>query len=144
MSKNSETLHRVAATFQADRDPSQDAIIGWLNTLAKNDRGQLHRSVLKYHLTQALLQYIPNAAIRASGAPSLMLAPATSVGLVPAPRPPVSASTDGIPVLTESLAPERAVEAVATAPSEMAAPVKLGGGLLRSKLKNSMGTPKSS
>lgn len=133
MSKNSETLHRVAATFQAERDPSQDAIINWLNTLAKNERGQLHRSVLKYHLTQALLQYIPRAATASSGSQAVAPAPKAQA-LAP------HAKADGIPVLTDHVE-TAAPQAVATAPVEPVAP-KIGGGL-RAKLAASMGQPKT-
>ncbi len=48
---------RVAAAFQPGKDPQQDKIIEWLSNLPKDSRGGVKRSVMKYHLTRALLLY---------------------------------------------------------------------------------------
>ena len=49
---------RIAATFQGGRDPDQDQIVAWLKTLPVCDKGSVERSVMKYHITRALLMYI--------------------------------------------------------------------------------------
>jgi hypothetical protein len=138
MSKNSDTMHRVAATFQAGRDPSQDAIINWLNTLAKNERSQLHRSVLKYHLTQALLMYIPQAAM-STGSRALPVTP-----VVPSLHPGIAIVSDSTFIALE--ATPRPLLAGGSSSSveshESSNLPKSGGGVLRSRLKMSMGTPK--
>lgn len=153
MAKNSETLHRVAATFQGGRDPDQDAVIQWLGTLPKDEKGQLRRSVLKYHLQRALLHYInsglansqsvgvvPSAQSMPAPAsrPAVQVAPpAVPVFAAPATSVPVTAVAanidhDNIPTLTETVIPAPAP--AATAPVEG----KKSGGLLRSRIKNSM------
>ncbi len=52
------TNHRLAAAFQEGKDPQQEAVIQWLHSLPKDARGGVKRSVMKYHLTRALLMYI--------------------------------------------------------------------------------------
>ena len=53
---------RIAAAFQAEKDPQQDAVIAWLGSLPKDSRGGVKRSVMKYHLTRALLLYTQSGA----------------------------------------------------------------------------------
>lgn len=159
MAKNSDTLHRVAATFQGGRDPDQDAVIQWLGTLPKDDKGQLRRSVLKYHLQRALLHYIhsglassqsvgvvpgapaPSPAPRAAAPTPAPVVPAvpvfavaqTPVAAVPAVVPAATVDHDSIPTLTDTLGAVP-IAAAPAAPAEGKKP----GGLLRNRIKNSM------
>lgn len=162
MAKNSDTLHRVAATFQGGRDPDQDAVIQWLGTLPKDDKGQLRRSVLKYHLQRALLNYMHSGlanSLSVGMAPGTPAAPTAPRTMVPAPAPapavqqvpvfatatapvvPVAAplpsasvaEQDNIPTLTDTVG----TVPVAAAPAP-AAEGKKPGGLLRNRIKNSM------
>lgn len=160
MAKNSDTLHRVAATFQGGRDPDQDAVIQWLGTLPKDDKGQLRRSVLKYHLQRALLHYIHSGLASSQSVGVVPGAPATS----PAPRAATPAPTPApavpvVPVFAAPVTPVAAVVAAAPAIAEhdniptltdtlgavpiAPAPASTGegkkpGGLLRNRIKNSM------
>lgn len=70
--------YRVAAAFQGEKDPQQDAIIAWLGNLPKDARGGIKRSVMKYHLTRALLMYMQSGADTST---SLINAPAPSSAL---------------------------------------------------------------
>lgn len=54
--------YRIAAAFQAEKDPQQDAVIAWLGALPKDSRGGVKRSVMKYHITRALLLYMQSGA----------------------------------------------------------------------------------
>lgn len=155
MAKNSETLHRVAATFQGGRDPDQDAVIQWLSTLPKDEKGQLRRSVLKYHLQRALLNYIHSGLASSQsvgGVPAVMPVPqvpvqraAPSAPVVAARAPtvavPVAAvsADDNIPTLTDAVPSYTAAPPAAAEP----APAKKPGGLLRNRIKNSMNVSNS-
>lgn len=146
MAKNSDTMHRVAATFQGGRDPDQDAVIQWLSTLPKNDKGQLHRSALKYHMMRAILQYI-NSGLTTSQTPVGVVLAAPVANATTSPHPVVAvvasapakivvqptgsggmpgSSVDNIPVLTEAIVPA----------TSGGVPKK--SGLLRSRIRNSM------
>lgn len=121
---------RIAAAFQAEKDPQQDAVIAWLGSLPKDSRGGVKRSVMKYHLTRALLLYTqsgadtstalhvgnvpmaPNAAptqapasvpTRAAVAPTPVAPPAPVAAANPAPAPAVARPDSGIPVLTDAV-----------------------------------------
>ena len=124
---------RIAAAFQAEKDPQQDAVIAWLGSLPKDSRGGVKRSVMKYHLTRALLLYTQSGADMSTAlhvghtpqTPSSVPAPAPSVvptraAVAPVPvSAPVAAKPDtGIPVLTDAV------------------PKKAGG--LRNKIAKSM------
>ena len=134
---------RIAAAFQAEKDPQQDAEIAWLGSLPKDSRGGVKRSVMKYHLTRALLLYTQSGADMSTAlhvghtpqTPSSVPAPAPSVvptraAVAPVPvepsvapvvpvSAPVAAKPDtGIPVLTDAV------------------PKKAGG--LRNKIAKSM------
>lgn len=123
---------RIAAAFQAEKDPQQDAVIAWLGSLPKDSRGGVKRSVMKYHLTRALLLYTQSGAdtstalhvghapmaagvapvqapavvpTRAAVAPT-PVAPPAPVAAAPAPvsAPVAAARADaGIPVLTDAV-----------------------------------------
>ena len=132
--------YRIAAAFQAEKDPQQDAVIAWLGALPKDSRGGVKRSVMKYHLTRALLLYMQSGAdtstalhISSSVPVSLPArlhspvastpAPASVTPVAsPAPAPVAfnnSGSGDsGVPVLTDT--------------------VKKAGGKLRGKIATSM------
>lgn len=59
MTKNkSETQRRIAANFQCGKDPRQDAVIAWIDSLPVSEKGSIKNSVVKYHITEALLDYI--------------------------------------------------------------------------------------
>ena len=81
--------HRVAAAFQGGKDPQQDAIIAWLGMLPKDTRGGIKRSVMKYHMTRALLMYMQSgsdvSALVAAHPRPLLLFP--RLGLLPWLRP---------------------------------------------------------
>ena len=131
--------YRIAAAFQAEKDPQQDAVIAWLGALPKDSRGGVKRSVMKYHLTRALLLYMQSGADTSTalhignGAPVLQPArqflPAVNNFTPPAAQVPTaftpaafsnnSGSGDSIvPVLTDA--------------------VKKVGGKLRGKIATSM------
>lgn len=125
--------HRIAAAFQAEKDPQQDAVIAWIGALPKDSRGGVKRSVMKYHLTRALLLYMqsgadtstalhigggtspsahfPGARPSHAAAPSHAVSPAPVAS--PSPSPVVSAPSpvafmsssedSGVPVLTDTV-----------------------------------------
>ena len=74
--------HRVAAAFQGGKDPQQDAIIAWLGMLPKDTRGGIKRSVMKYHMTRALLMYM-----QSGSDVSALVAGTSAAPAVPASRP---------------------------------------------------------
>lgn len=114
--------YRIAAAFQSDKDPQQDAVIAWLGTLPKDSRGGVKRSVMKYHLTRALLLYTQSGTDMST---------ALHMGSGMAPRP----------VLDER-APQVFVPAASpllNVPTETSIEtVKRVGGGLRGKIANSM------
>lgn len=132
--------HRVAAAFQGGKDPQQDAVIAWLGTLPKDTRGGIKRSVMKYHMTRALLMYMQSGA----DASALVngLAP-VSAPVVPA-SPPYSAPVRVAPAMPTPVMPPPIAAVVPTA-SPPAIPVLVDGvkpssvnKALRNKIRNSM------
>ena len=113
---------RIAAAFQAEKDPQQDAVIAWLGSLPKDSRGGVKRSVMKYHLTRAQTpSSVPAPApsvvpTRAAVAP-VPVAPSVAP-VVPVSAPVAAKPDTGIPVLTDAV------------------PKKAGG--LRNKIAKSM------
>lgn len=129
---------RIAATFQCGRDPDQDQIVEWLKTLPVNKKGMVERSVMKYHISRALLMYIQSGKTQSVS----VKAP---VGNVPVlsdvATPPVQAKT----APTTATAPVQAVPAAQSAPvsnPDIPTPVeskpKGAGSLLRNKIAKSM------
>lgn len=129
---------RIAATFQCGRDPDQDQIVEWLKTLPVNKKGMVERSVMKYHISRALLMYIQSGKTQ-----SVSVKTSTSVSDVPvlsnvvtppAPvhTPPVVASTpvQDVPVAQPS--------APAVTPAPVEQKPKGAGSLLRNKIAKSM------
>lgn len=130
--------YRIAAAFQAEKDPQQDAVIAWLGALPKDSRGGVKRSVMKYHITRALLLYMQSGADTSTalhigaGAPAAFqtarhvssLAPISVAAPFVAPvLPQVAFSSpntvdSGVPVLTDT--------------------VKQAGGKLRNRIATSM------
>ena len=132
--------YRIAAAFQAEKDPQQDAVIAWLGALPKDSRGGVKRSVMKYHLTRALLLYMQSGADTStalhigSGASVAAPVPAArhlpSVASAPAPAPAFAAS----PVAAPPVAQGPADSSVPV----LTDPVKKSGGKLRNKIATSM------
>lgn len=121
---------RIAAAFQAEKDPQQDAVIAWLGSLPKDSRGGVKRSVMKYHLTRALLLYTQSGAdtstalhvghvpvapsatpvqapvavpTRAAVAPTPVAPPAPVAAAAPIADPAVARVDSGVPILTDAI-----------------------------------------
>lgn len=148
--------HRVAAAFQGGKDPQQDAIIAWLGTLPKDTRGGIKRSVMKYHMTRALLMYMqsgsdvsaliagtpPASPTLPVSRPALTASVPTKVSESASQSPPVSAPTPVVhtaPVLQPLITPTEAPSSPAPIPT-LSDGVKTKGvnHALRNKIKNSM------
>lgn len=130
------STYRIAAAFQADRDPQQDAIIAWLGALPKDDRGGVKRSVMKYHLTRALLLYMQSGADTST---ALHIGSVQSVptGVLPVtpqrlPAPPASVATPQVTPVQATVTPPALDVPILTDPIK-----KVGGGLRR-KIASSM------
>ena len=145
--------HRVAAAFQGGKDPQQDAIIAWLGMLPKDTRGGINRSVMKYHMTRALLMYMQSG----SDVSALVAGTSPAAPAVPASRPaPVApARTEPAPTISSHPVATAAPDAPASVPPAVSAPAAfsspapiptLSDGVkakgvnhaLRNKIKNSM------
>ena len=129
-----DSTYRLGGRFQSGKDPQQDAIIAWLGTLPKDARGDIKRSVVKYHLTRALLLYIQSGAD-------------TSTAVLGAPRVarPASAPHPAEVPHSASALPAAAVTAPvpvsAPEPSASPPPTPSGGkGGLRARIGRSMQT----
>lgn len=130
---------RIAATFQCGRDPDQDQIVEWLKTLPTSEKGMVERSVMKYHITRALLLYIQ------SGKTSLASSSKQGVSDIPVLKDVVVASVDvAKPVAVEKPQVSTPVHVsttpVSVPPVVESKPVKPAGSLLRSKIAKSMST----
>ena len=115
------TNRRIAATFQSGRDPDQDQIVDWLKTLPVSGKGNVERSVMKYHITRALLMYIQSGISKNTS----NTGPAAMPHVVSASAPVVVS-----PVVSHQGAQ---VPAVPAAPAKPAA-----GSALRNKIAKSM------
>ena len=134
--------YRIAAAFQAEKDPQQDAVIAWLGALPKDSRGGVKRSVMKYHLTRALLLYMQSGADTStalhigSGASVAAPVPAArhlpSVASAPAPSPAPAFAASPVSALSVAQGPADSSVPVLTDP------VKKSGGKLRNKIATSM------
>lgn len=139
--------YRIAAAFQAEKDPQQDAVIAWLGALPKDVRGDVKRSVMKYHLTRALLLYMQSGAdtstalhVGGSSAPArptpaVPAAVPTQAASVVAVQPPVVATLPAAP------APVDASEGAVAAVPVLTDTVKKKSGGLRGKIAKSMQGP---
>lgn len=141
--------YRIAAAFQAEKDPQQDAVIAWLGALPKDSRGGVKRSVMKYHLTRALLLYMQSGADTSTALHIGSGASASSAAPIPVARHlPSSANSTPAPAAAPAF-----VAAPSPAPAPMAASnhgavdsavpvltdtVKKVGGKLRGKIATSM------
>lgn len=135
--------YRIAAAFQAEKDPQQDAVIAWLGALPKDVRGDVKRSVMKYHLTRALLLYMQSGADTStalhmgSGGPAVAPVP-RAVQPTVAPTQ-VAATTTAAPNIEPLLErPTAVVLAVDAAVPVLTDPVKKKSGGLRGKIAKSM------
>ncbi len=121
---------RIAATFQSGRDPDQDQIVEWLKTLPVSDKGNVERSVMKYHITRALLLYIQTGSMsKSQSIPHALVTVQPSI----TQAPPINVS----PV-------EKEMKPIIEPPVHVDTPVvskpKGAGSLLRNKIAKSMST----
>lgn len=127
--------YRIAAAFQAEKDPQQDAVIAWVGALPKDSRGGVKRSVMKYHLTRALLLYMQSGADMSTAlhigssvppVPQARMSPFAVNAAPVANSAAVSTALSSLPVANNSAIPV------------LTDPVKKAGGKLRSKIAISM------
>ena len=147
-----DSTYRLGGRFQSGKDPQQDAIIAWLGMLPKDTRGGIKRSVMKYHMTRALLMYM-----QSGSDVSALVAGTSAAPAVPASRPaPVApARTEPAPTTSSHPVATAAPDAPASVPPAVSAPAAfsspapiptLSDGVkakgvnhaLRNKIKNSM------
>lgn len=143
---------RIAATFQCGRDPDQDQIVDWLKTLPVNNKGMVERSVMKYHITRALLLYIQSGNSSATSGVSVKSVQTKQLEDIPVLKDAVSqVSTQTAPPVVNAKVPTAsavtspvAQAPVSTTPSAEKPPAPVAtkpsgaGSLLRKKIAQSM------
>lgn len=125
---------RVAAAFQGGKDPQQDLILQWLGTLPTDERGGIRRSVMKYHLTQALLLYIHHSS--QSGGKSVSVPIPSLKDTVPV-SPPVTPVSSPVSMPVSS-----PIASTMSSPGAAAGAAKGPNRALRAKIAGSMASAK--